>query len=187
MASASRRRRHVLVLLVVALVLSACGDSRQPSEARWRNLTIPLPDGWYLFEDEDTRLSISNRDLGVDAADRGVDDQDAPTVAMWFTYVPDTLPADWRAWAESVDATIESDQQIQLDGDVPATRLVYRFETLGVHTREMVVVIPSRQIVVLANPVFGPGDDDVRELFVDHFEDFSAVLDGITLGSPVLD
>lgn len=73
-------------------------------------------------------------------------------VVMTFTHEPGTLPDDWRAWVEAAGGTIESDLPIVLEGDVPATRLVYRRELGDTSTRELLVAIPSRSIVLVAGP-----------------------------------
>jgi hypothetical protein len=183
-----RRVSMVVVLVVSAALLAACGGGNQPSSVSWRNVDLELPDGWYLFEEEPDRLSISNQDLG--AAPPGADARERPegdTVAMFFTYEPDTLPADWRTYVEEQGATLESDDQILLDGEVPATRLVFSDVTNGIPTREMVVVIPSRGIVVLAQPVPGPGDTDAPEVFLAYIDTFLQVPQEARFGAPVLD
>ncbi len=168
--------------LLAASLLAACGG--QPSSVEWRNVDVELPDGWYVFEDEDTRLSISNQDLAaVEDPEEAVPEGDV--VAMFFTYEPDTLPDDWRGFVEQQDATLESDERIELDGQVPATRLVFEYVTDDIPTREMVVVIPSRGIVVLAQPVPAPGDDDAPEVFLEYLDTFQQVLDAAEFGRPL--
>lgn len=184
-----RRRPFVASLFAAALVLASCGGGdQQPDTVSWRNVTLDLPEDWYLVEEEDDRLSISNAALAMGSEED--DDPEPPegdVVAMFFTYEPGTLPDDWRRFVEQQDATLESDVQFELDGEVPATRLVFSYESGGVPTREMVVVIPSRAIVLLALPVPGPGDDDAPEIFLDHVDTFMEVLDDATFGAPVLD
>lgn len=179
------------LVFVLALVVTACGAGNQPSSVTWRNVTLQVPDGWYVFEEEDTRLSISNRDIGP-AAVRGVEegeDVDPPedAVAMFFTFEPRTLPQDWREYAEQQDATVESDDQIQVGGEVPATRMVMNYVTDGIPLREMVVVIPSRNIVVLSQPVPVFRQQDGPEIFLDHVETFIEVLETAEFGAPVLE
>jgi hypothetical protein len=172
-----------LSLLVAALVLTACGGER--TSVTWRNTTFPIPDGWYVFEEEPTRLSLSNADIGP-GADGNQPDGDV--VAMHFTYEPRTQPGDVREHLAAQDATIETDRQLVLgDGEVPATQFVYSYETNGIPTREMVVVIASRAIVLLAIPVPLPGDTDAPEVFLEHLETFLEVIDGAEFGQPVLD
>jgi hypothetical protein len=180
-------RRRALGVVLLALLVTACGPGNQPSAVEWRNVTVRLPDDWYVFEQADTRLSISNQDIGPDAAHGGVAAFDEPVVAMFFTYEPNTLPDDWRRYVEEQDATLESDDQLVLNGEVPATRLVFSYETDGIPLREMVAVIPSRAIVVLAQPVPGPGDTDAPDVFLEYVETFVTVLEDASFGAPVLD
>jgi hypothetical protein len=180
-------RTKLAVAGVLALLLVACGGASQPSTVEWRNMTIPLPDGWYLFEDEDTRLSISNHDLGP-AADGEAGTQPADdVVAMFFTYEPRTIPDDWRDFVEQQDAELETDRQLELRDEVPATQLVFSYVTDGTPTREMALVIPSRGVVLLAQPVPGPGDQDAPEVFLDHLDVFVEVVEAIEFGPPVAD
>jgi len=182
------RPPRLLLLLAIAMVVIACGNGDQPSSVSWRNVELQLPEDWYVFEEAETRLSISNQDIGIgDDPDEPREPPEGDTVAMFFTYEPDTFPDDWREFVEQQDAELESDDQIVLQGDVPATRLIFSFVTDGTPTREMVVVIPSRSIVVLAQPVPGPGDDDAPEVFLEYLEEFLGVLEGAEFGAPVLD
>ena len=183
------RPRLLLLFLVLAVGLAACGDGgNQPSSVTWRNVTFQLPDGWYLFEEEDTRLSISNQDIGPPpGGEQQRDRPDGDVVAMFFTYEPDTVPEDWRRFVEQQDATLESDVQIVLDREIPATRLVFSNVTNGIPTREMVVVIPSRGIVLLAQPVPAPTDTDAPQIFLDYIETFLEVVETAEFGAPVTD
>ena len=176
------------ILLLLAAAAVGCDGGNQPSAVEWRNVTVPLPDGWYLFEEADTRLSISNQDIGPEALrEDTTPDTDEPVVAMFFTYEPTTLPDDWRRYVDEQDATLEVDDRLELDGEVPATRLVFSYVTDDVPLREMVVVIPSRSIVVLSQPVPSVGDTTGPDVFLDHVETFMQVLDNASFGAPVLD
>jgi hypothetical protein len=184
------RPRAVLLLVLAVLVgVAGCGTDRQPSSVTWRNVTFPVPDGWYVFEEEDTRLSLSNVDLGPgDGSGEGRAQPEGDVVAMHFTFEPRTQPGDVRDHLRAQEATIETDRQLLLtDDEIPATQLVYAYETGGTETREMVVVIASRAIVLLAIPVPLPGDDDAPEVFLRHLETFLEVLEGAEFGSPVLE
>ena len=178
----------LLVLGVLALALAACTGSNQPDSVSWRNVDMDLPDGWYLFEDETDRLSISNQDIGIgDVVGTPADWPDGDVVAMFFTYEPDTLPADWRDLLGRLGAEIETDTSLTLQDEVPATQLIYRYETEGVRTREMVVLIPSRSIVLLAQPVPSPADEDVTEVFLAYLDEMMGVLESASFGAPLLD
>ena len=189
-----RRSRHrAALLLTAALLLAACGG--QPSAVEWRNVTVPVPDGWYVVEEAATHLSLSNTDLapgevfgGPAPGDEAQGADEREIVGMFFTYEPTTLPGDWLQYVEDQGATLESNDQIWLDDDeVPATRIVFSYESAGIPTREMVVVIPSRGIVVLNQPIPAPGDEDAPEVFLRHVDTFVEVLRSSSFGAPVLD
>lgn len=180
--------RALLLSLALILGVAGCGgEDRQPSSTTWRNVTIDLPDGWYLLEDEDTRLSIASHDLGAVDEDGTPILPDGDVVGMFFTYEPGAIPDDWRRWVQERDGVLESDESMVLGDDTPATRLIFTFVSNEVRTREMVVVIPSRQIVLLAQPVPAPGESDVTGVFMDHLDVFLEVLETARLGPPVLD
>ena len=186
-----RCHRSLWVIPVVAaltVLAAACGGSSQPGSVEWRNLDLELPDGWYLFEEEDDRLSISNEDIGPgDVAGEPSEQPDGDVVAMFFTFEPNTLPDDWRAFVEQQGGEVETDRSLELNDDVPATQLIFSYESNGVPTREMVVVIPSRSVVVLAQPVPLPGDTDAPDVFMEYLDDFLGVIETADLGPPVLE
>jgi hypothetical protein len=51
----------------------------------------------------------------------------------------------------------------------------------------MVVLIPSRHIVVLAQPVPARGDTDAPDVFLRHIDTFVEVLETAEFGPPLLD
>lgn len=169
--------------LVASAVVVACGG--QPSEANWRNMDIPIPQGWFVFEETDDRFSISNVDLASFAETGEFPDSDV--VAMFFTHESATLPGDWRSLLSVRDADLETDDRLTLSDEIPATRLIYHFISADVPTREMVVLIPSREVVVLAQPVPRPGQTTGPEIFVENLEVFMDVIEGIAFGRPVID
>jgi len=169
--------------LLVSAIVVACGG--QPSEANWRNMEIPIPEGWFVFEQTDDRFSISNVDLASFAEAGEIPDGDV--VAMFFTHEPATLPGDWRSLLTVRDANLETDDRLVLADEIPATRFIYHFVSADVPTREMVVLIPSREVVVLAQPVPRPGQTTGPEVFVENLEVFMDVIEGITFGRPIID
>ena len=180
-----RLARLLAVLTCGALLLAACGG--QPSSVTWRNVTIEIPDGWYVFEETDTRLSLSNAEIGPEAIRSADDVPDEDVVAIFFTYERGATPDDWRRYTEQQDATLEVDESIQVGDGVPATRLVFDYVTGGIPLREMVVVIPSRHIVALAQPVPRLGQTDGPDVFLDYRETFDQIIETATFGPPVTD
>lgn len=180
---------RLLAVLVMAALLTSCGGggSSQPGAVEWRNLAIELPESWYLFEDEDTRLSISNADLGPREEGEELSPPDEDVVAMFFTFEPRSLPEDWRDFVDEQDAELETDRSLELAGDVPATQLVFSYVTDGVETREMVVLIPSRRVVILSQPVPSMTDERAPEVFLEHIDTFMEVIESIEFGAPVLE
>ncbi|GGI05935.1 hypothetical protein [Egicoccus halophilus] len=185
----SRVRRVPLVLaLLLSLALSGCGgEDAQPSSVTWRNVTIDLPEGWYRNEETETHLTIANVDLRPGESDEEFVAPEEGVVSMAFTYEPATLPDDWRRFVAEQDATLEADTRLTLDGEIPATQLVFSYVTNDIPTREMVVLVPSRSIVVLSQPIPGPGDEEGPEVFLAHIDTFLQVLETADFGPPVLE
>jgi hypothetical protein len=172
---------RVPVVLLLAALLAACGGD---GAVQWRDATIEVPEDWHVFEDEETRLSIGNVPLGEQAGDPG-EYADVDVVAMFFEHRPGTIPDDVREFVENrEEGEIESDVAIEID-DVPGTRIIYSHVSGDVRTREMAVVIPSREIAVLAQPVPSPGDENAPELFMEYLDTFTEVLESIEWGAPI--
>lgn len=172
-------RRTVTALLVLALALVAVGcDRGDGPERAWRDLEVTLPEGWAVFEDDVTRFSIADGTMG-DEGQRGTAD-----AAAFFTHEPGSRPDPWRELVRGeLDGTLERDEELQVGG-LPATRLVFSHESNGVPMREMVVLVPSRELVILMQPVVVRGQDDGPEVFDAHLDEFDAVLSGIRFGAP---
>lgn len=181
MSSPRRRRRPVTgALLATVLLLAAavaCGGSGDT--VSWGGLDLRLPEGWTVFEDGPTYLSVSDGELGEEEGDPG-----ERQAAAFFTREPGTVPDDWRTFVTDVDGELETDRSIEVDG-LPATQLVFSHTSNGVPLREMVVVVPSRDLVILMQPVVVQGQSDGREQFEAHRGEFEAILDGIDFGAPV--
>ena len=181
----SRPVQVLAILAAGALLLVACGG--EPSSVTWRNVTFEIPDGWYVFEETDTRLSLSNADIGPEAIRSADDVPDEDVVAIFFTYEPGVSPDDWRRYTEQQDATLEEDESIVLGDGVPATRLVFDYVTGTIPLREMVVVIPSRHIVALAQPVPRIGQEDGPEVFLEYRGEFDEILESASFGPPLME
>jgi hypothetical protein len=172
-----------LLLALVLLVAAACGGGSD-GELAWRDLTITVPEGWTVFEEGATLLSLANQPLGA-----AVSEDERPTgdvVAMFFTAVPGTTPGAWRSHLEDIGARVEVDEATEVGG-VPATRLQFLTPASegAAETRELVVVIPARGVELLAQPVPLPGDTDAPAVFDRALGTFDEVLDSARWGAPV--
>lgn len=169
------RRATATLLLVLLVAACGSGDGRERS---WRDLRLTLPEGWVVFEDEPTRLSVADDELGEEGA-RG-----PAEAAAFFTHEPRSSPDDWRELIEGdLGGTLERDERVSVGG-APATKLVFRHESNGVPLREMVVVIPSREIVILMQPVVVRGQTDGPDLFETHLDAFEDLLSSLRFGAP---
>ena len=169
-----------ILLVALALLLVACGGD--PSSVTWRNVTFEVPEGWHVFEETDTRLSLLNQPFSPEVIRSPDDVPGEDVVAIFFTDEPATVPDDWRRYTEQQDATLEEDEAIILGDGVPAPRFVFDYATGGIPLREMVVVIPSRHIVALAQPVPRLGQQDGPEVFLEHRGSFEEILKSAEFG-----
>lgn len=176
---ATGARRSPTALLVALLVLvAACGGAAGGAQ-EWRGLELRLPDGWEVFERRDTLLSAGDGPAGEEPGDPGERE-----VIAQLTYDPSSSAADWRTLVTAEGGELETDEQIQIDG-VPATRLVWTWVSNGVPTREMVVILPSRSLVMLFQPAPRADQTDAPDVFLAHRDEFDSILDSIDLGAPV--
>lgn len=173
----SARALSALLALALALVAGGCDRATGP-ERSWRDLELTLPDGWSVFEDEPTRFSVADGTMG-DEGERGTAE-----AAAFFTHEPGSRPDAWRELVDGpLDGTLERDESLQVGG-VPATRLVFSHESNGVAMREMVVLVPSRELVVLMQPIVVRDQRDGPEVFDAHLEEFDALLSSLRFGAP---
>lgn len=176
-----------VVLLLSGGLLTGCSSNGAVS---WRDLDLTLPDGWLVYEQTSTVLGIANTPLGQEATDDP--DEQAPgrgarqseAVAAQFQYDPNGSTDDWRELIAMEDGTVEVDEQIEIDG-IPASRLVWSGELNGIPVREMIIVIPSRSITILYQPVVSRDATDGPERFLAYRDEFEAVLTSIDFGAPL--
>lgn len=167
-----------MLVLLVSVIVTACGGSG--GHADWRGVEFDLPEGWVVFEETPFLLGVANGPLGEEEGDPG-----RRVVAAQFQFDRAASSASvWRDFVEQEGATLEEDEDLTLDG-VPATRLVYSFTTNGIPTREMIVVIPARELYILMQPVPVAGQQDAPEIFLEHRDDFETILSSIDFGAPV--
>ncbi|MBY5162516.1 hypothetical protein [Salsipaludibacter albus] len=172
-----RGRRIALLVLALAMVLAACGDDRAVA---WRDLDVFLPEGWVVINAYEGALYVADGSPGGEAGDPG--DQE---VGVQFTIEPGTTADDWRTFVEEQDGTLERDEAVTVD-DLPATLLEFSFDgsTGPPPTREQIVVVPSRSLVVLSQAVPVQGQQDGPEVFDAHVAEFDALRDSIDFGAP---
>jgi hypothetical protein len=172
------------LLALVLLLLAGCGRGGDADTVAWRDLTLSVPDGWVVFEEGPTLLSLANQPIGGD-----VPEEERPAgdiVAMFFTHRPGATPGAWRTHVEESGAQLEVDETIEVGG-VPATRLqfVTPASEVGAQTRELVVVVPSREVELLAQPVPVPNSTDALEVFDRARPTFDEILASVRWGAPL--
>lgn len=149
-------------------MLGACGG---PDTVAWDVVRLDLPEGWEVLSQGADRLVLA--DHLAEEGQRGV------TVTL--LRVPDAFPDAWRARIADRGAELEADTGIRIAGDVPATQLVLRDEVDGLPVREVLLVVPSRGLVIAVTPRLAPGEQDGPELLLDRLDGVRTVLDGMEL------
>lgn len=172
-------RRRLVLAVVLAVGLVACGGGGR--QVDWRGLELTLPEGWSTFEQSSTLLSVANAPLGEEAGDPG-----DRTVAVQFTHRPDATVEQHREFVARQGGEIEVDESTTIGGR-PARRLVYTltFDATGTPTREMVVLIPARGLEILLQPVPTTDQTDAPEVFTDYRDEFDRLLASIEFGAPI--
>lgn len=176
--------RGVLLVVMTSLVLAACGGGSGDGEVRWRDLTWQVPQGWTVFEDEETRFAVANVPLG---AERDDDEPrpDGEVFAVFATHRPGVGPADWRDYVAATDGIDLLEETSTEVGGVPATRFELD-DTRSGHTRETVVVVPAREIEILAQPVpLDAADADLTAVYDTFADELDAMLGSARFGAPV--
>lgn len=168
--------RTALALLAL-LVLAACGGS--PTTVAWRNIVLPVPEGWVVVEVDDARVRLASA-----SAEDGVPADGL--VVLTISFDPRTLPDDVRAAAGARGATIESDAPIVVGDEVPATRFVLLEPSDGPPTREVIVLVPSRGLVAVGAVVPGVAVPDPAARLLDDLDALLSVLEDATYGPPAL-
>lgn len=170
----------ILVAMLLALVLSGCGSEGTPpgGVVEWRELTIDLPGEWIEIDRTETSLMVAD---GAGSTERGV--RGDQQVATQFTIDPNATVEQWRQFVEDEAGEVERDAEA-IVGGAPARLLQYTFTTGDIPMRERIVVVPSRDLVLLQQPTPMQGETGGPDWFDDHVEQFDALLDGISFGAP---
>jgi hypothetical protein len=166
-----RRRASGIIGIVLALTLAACGGTEQVD---WPGVRFPLPVGWEVLEQSTSRLIVADH-LAAEGA-RGV--------IVTFLRSPETLPDDWRRAVAERGALLESDESVQVAGDVPATQLILRDTVDGIPVREALLVVPSRGLVIAITPRVSAGETDGPDLLLASLDAVREVLDAVSLTPP---
>lgn len=169
-----------LVLLALGAVLVGCASGETPPGGvlEWRELTIDLPADWVEVDRTATSLMVADGPGSTEEGVRG--DQQ---VATQFTVDPDASLDAWRQFVADEEGTVEHEGETTVGG-VPARLLQYTFTTGGVPMRERIVVVPSRDLVLLQQPTPMSGETGGPDWFTQHADEFDALLEGVTFGAP---
>jgi hypothetical protein len=170
------RKFSAALLVGAAVLLSGCasGPIRE-----WRDLEVTLPAGWSVGNETSNAIYLADGAMTGDPQDPGILE-----VGVQLSYEPRTTIADWRDFVRAQDGTIEEDEGLQVDG-IPADRLVFSYVTGDTPMREMVVVVPSRGVVMLFQPAPLAGEQDGKERFTQRRDEFEQILGSIRFGAPV--
>lgn len=178
--------RTALLVLLTATLVACTGGGGGAGPVAWRDLDVVVPSGWQVLDQRGDLLVMANRDLRADdiqATPSLLNDPNAnDAVAVQFTTDPSS-PDAWRNLIEAEGGEVEADERIQLDG-IPATAITFNWVTNDVPTREQVVIVPSRQLVILLQPVPVQGQRTGPEVYVRHVDEFQAILDSLDFGAP---
>lgn len=180
-------RRPLALLGALVLLLAACGGASSSGTQSWRGLDVTLPEGWSAYDSRTDLFTASDSPLGIERTQEeatSIDPDENDVVALQFTYRPSVSVDRWRELVRELDGTIEVDEQIEVGG-LPATSLVFSWVTNNVPTRERVVIVPPRQLELLFQPVPVQGQTSGPQVYLEHAEEFQAILDSITFGAPV--
>lgn len=178
--------RSIVLALLVALVAACSGGPGGSGPLAWRDLDLVVPSGWQVLDQRADLLLIANRDLRADDIEATPslpqDPEANDAVAVQFTTDPSNADA-WRSLIEQEGGEVEADRRIQVDG-IPATAITFTWTTNRVPTREQVVVVPSRDLVILLQPVPVQGQQTGPDVFLRHVEEFEAILASLDFGAP---
>ena len=178
--------RTALAVLLATVLVACTGSAGGPGPMAWRDLDLFVPEGWQFLDQRGDLLLIANRDLRADdieATPSLVEDPQAnDAVAVQFK-TDSSNPDAWRDLVEAEGGEVESDRSIQLDG-IPATAITFSWVSNDVPTREQVVIVPSRELVILLQPVPVQGQQTGPDVYLRHVDEFQAILDSLDFGAP---
>jgi hypothetical protein len=182
-------------MLLCTLLLTACTSANAGAGAgggpmEWRDMDLVVPSGWTILDQRTDLLFLANEDIRRpdeeldDPPVLPVDPDSNDVVAAQLTTDATSTADDWRALVQQEGGTIELDERVEVSG-LPATALTFRWVTNGVDTRERVVLVPSRQLVILLQPVPVIGQSNAPDVYDAHAAELDALLASIVFGRPL--
>ncbi len=179
-----RRWRAAFATLLVVLVASVAGCG-QAKDVRWRDVTLELPSDWVVNELDHSRLSIANAPFpDLDTPVPPPDFASNLQAAVFFTHEPHATAAAWRDLVAEQHGSLDEDVRLMIDG-APATRLVFTYDANGTLTREMVVLVPARELVGLFQPVTPRFSQEGPAVFDRYRPTFDAIVESMVFGAPL--
>jgi hypothetical protein len=184
-------RRQLLCAILSAVMLGGCTSAGATGGLiSWRDLDLEIPVGWVVLDQRADLLFLANEDIT-----RPDDELDDPpvlpadpdsndVVGVQLTTDSSSTAADWRELVQQEGGTVELDERVEIGG-LPATALTFRWVTNGVDTRERVVLVPSRRLVILLQPIPVVGQANAPTVFDAHRAEFDEMLASILWGRPV--
>ncbi|MGH3440542.1 MAG: hypothetical protein ACRDUY_00540 [Nitriliruptorales bacterium] len=164
-------RSGLSVVGFAAVLAASCASS--PDAVAWNDLHVDVPEGWHVSENDPGKLSLANAPLGRESS---ADDLEA---AIFFTVEESPSLEPWREIVAERDGEVEEDTGINLAG-VDADRIVFTTPGNGTPMREMVVVVPARDLVILLQPVVLRESTEGPAIFDRYRPVFEDVLSSIT-------
>ncbi len=172
--------RRFAAALAAVLVVSCAACGGDESAVAWRDLDLRLPDGWTVVDEQPGAVYLADGAPGEEPGDPG-----DLEVGVQISHEVDASGQAWRDLVAERGGDLERDESITVD-DLPATLLEFSFPGSGddVPTREQVVLVPSRDVVILSQAVTVQGQQDGPEVFDAHVEEFDTLRESIDFGAP---
>lgn len=102
---------------------------------------------------------------------------------MFFTHERDPTAAAWRQLVSEQRGRIEEDDEVTVDAE-HASRIVFTNPALGTPLREMVLVVPDRDLVVLFQPIVPRGSQNGPDVFDSYRGTFETLISSVRFGPP---
>lgn len=147
-------------------------------------MTLHLPPGWVVAEIDTFKLSLATAPFGApDATTPPPGLGRELQAAVFFTHERDPTPDAWRQLVGEQRGVIDEDVEVTVDKE-RGTRIVFSNPALGTPLREMVIVLPDRDLVVLFQPIVARGAQNGPEVFDRYRVTFDTIVSSIRFGPP---